>query len=434
MKKDYSNIEDLFKDNFDGYKVEPSASTWKSINGKLNLKQFLSPGFKHFNVYYLSIIIGIAATIGVLFSSNDQLKTKETKLTTPNETEILIKNNAEIEKGTVSDAVKEKTLNKKQKRIQQKVKKADAIIESSRVSEVIPITKNQKLEKISDGLNDSMTELKKITVLPPKPLFKLNNKQGCAPFRVKLENYTQLAQKYEWNFGDGSKSKETNPVHMYRYPGVYTVSLKATGLGGVAYSVIDSVVVHESVENKISYSFDSKITENEVFALSVKTGQNAEYEWNFGDGTYSNLQNPTHAYKKEGYYAISLITLTENNCYDSVKVADAFVVKSSKKIVFPSAFTPNLNGPSEGKYNENDIHNNIFHPLVNGQLEEYNLKIFAKSGLLIFESNDVRIGWDGYFQNRLLPSGVYPYIVTIKFEGDDKPTQQRRNLTILHKR
>jgi gliding motility-associated-like protein len=434
MKKEYSNIEDLFKETFDGYKVEPSTSTWKSINGKLNLKQFLSPGLKHFNVYYLSAIIGIAAVIGALLSNNEQLKTTETKLTTPNKTEISIENNAEIIEDLAKNNATKETSDIKHTRIQQRIKKSNTIIESSKVSEVIPITQNQKLEKISDGSTDSMSELNKIAVLPPKPLFKLNNKQGCAPFKIKLDNYTELAQSFEWTFGDGSKSKDKNPVHTYRYPGVYTISLKASGLGGVAYSVIDSIVVHEGVDNKVAYSFNSKLTEDEPFVISVKSSQNADYEWNFGDGTYSTQPNPTHAYSKEGHYSISLITLTENNCYDSVKVADAVVLKSNKKIVFPNAFCPNPNGPSEGKYKENDLNNNIFHPVVKGQLMEYNLKIFAKSGLLIFESNNVKIGWDGYFQNRLLPSGVYPYIVTVKFEGDNKPTQQRGNLTILHKR
>ena len=96
-----------------------------------------------------------------------------------------------------------------------------------------------------------MSELNKIAVLPPKPLFKLSNKQGCAPFKIQLDNYTELAQKYEWSFGDGNKSKDKNPTHTYRYPGVYNITLKATGIGGVAYSVIDSIIVHESVDNKV---------------------------------------------------------------------------------------------------------------------------------------------------------------------------------------
>jgi len=435
MKKDYKNIEDLFRDSFNGYKIEPSSGTWKDINGKLNLKQFLSPGFKHFNVYYLSAVVGIISAIALAFADNDQLETSQTKLNAPTKTEI-------VKDKTTNNTDKTNTISinrlndQKKIRIQQKVEKQKSTIvtESSRVSEVIPFTQNQKLEQITDGSVDSESELNKITVSPPKPLFKLNNKIGCAPFKIKLNNHSELANNYEWTFGDGHKSKEKNPTHTYIYPGVYTVSLKAKGLGGIAISVMDSVVVHEGVSNKISTSFDSKLNEGEWFAISVKNNQNAEYEWNFGDGNYSFEKNPTHVYEKEGIYSISLITLTENNCYDSVEVAEAVVVKSNKKFVFPSAFSPNPNGPSIGKYADNDVYNNIFHPKVKGELAEYSLRIFAKTGLLIFESKDLKIGWDGYYQNRLMPAGVYPYVVTLKFEGDTKPIQQRRNVTIVHKK
>lgn len=435
MKKDYSNIEDLFKDSFDGYQVEPSTSAWKGINGKLNLKQLLRPGLKHFNVYYLSTIVGIIAVVGVLLFNDKDREPTNVNQTAISNNEIVTEKSASTNetKETINEKISKKEY-KSKTRIQQRVEnqKLNEVTERSKVADIIPITQNYKVEKIPDDFKDSMSELNKIKVQPPKPLFQLNNKQGCAPFKIKLFNYTELAQKYEWMFGDGSKSKDKNPTHTYRYPGIYKITLKASGIGGIAYSVIDSVIVHESVENKINYSFNSELTEGELFAISVNTNQKADYQWIFGDGTYSYKQNPTHKYQKEGHYSISLITLTDNNCYDSVKVADAIVVKSTKKVGFPTAFCPNPNGPSEGKYSINDLHNTIFHPIVKGQLAEYNLKVFSKTGLLIFESDDTKIGWDGYYQNRLMPSGVYPYVVTYKFEGDNKPIQQRGDVTILH--
>ena len=33
---------------------------------------------------------------------------------------------------------------------------------------------------------------------------------------------------YEWDFGDGKTSTESNPVHVYAKPGEYTISLKVT--------------------------------------------------------------------------------------------------------------------------------------------------------------------------------------------------------------
>ncbi len=34
---------------------------------------------------------------------------------------------------------------------------------------------------------------------------------------------------WSWDFGDGGTSNEQNPVHVYNYPGPFTVSLTASG-------------------------------------------------------------------------------------------------------------------------------------------------------------------------------------------------------------
>jgi hypothetical protein len=40
------------------------------------------------------------------------------------------------------------------------------------------------------------------------------------------------ATSWEWDFGDGSKSAEQNPIHQYKVPGDYTVVLNAKGPEG----------------------------------------------------------------------------------------------------------------------------------------------------------------------------------------------------------
>lgn len=44
---------------------------------------------------------------------------------------------------------------------------------------------------------------------------------------VTFTNFSQNATSYEWNFGDGQTSTETNPVHIYAAPGSYTIVLTA---------------------------------------------------------------------------------------------------------------------------------------------------------------------------------------------------------------
>jgi PKD repeat protein len=50
--------------------------------------------------------------------------------------------------------------------------------------------------------------------------------EGDAPFRVRFydTSYGDYDQRL-WNFGDGNTSDDRNPVHLYREPGKYDVSL-----------------------------------------------------------------------------------------------------------------------------------------------------------------------------------------------------------------
>lgn len=44
--------------------------------------------------------------------------------------------------------------------------------------------------------------------------------------------------------------------------------------------------------------------------------QNANtYQWDFGDGTFSNIQSPTHSYPGAGSYTVTLIVSDSNGCY-----------------------------------------------------------------------------------------------------------------------
>lgn len=54
---------------------------------------------------------------------------------------------------------------------------------------------------------------------------------------VKFDNYTRNASRYEWDFGDGTKSTEKNPEHVYQQAGDYQVKLKVfNGIGENEYS------------------------------------------------------------------------------------------------------------------------------------------------------------------------------------------------------
>ena len=94
------------------------------------------------------------------------------------------------------------------------------------------------------------------------------------------------------------------------------------------------------------------------------------------------------------------------------KLLDVTAVAGGE-ILFPNAFTPNANGSNGGVYNPNDPGqnlNDVFHPVFSG-VEEYQLWIYNRWGELLFESNDILIGWDGYYKGDLSQQDVYVWKV-----------------------
>jgi len=78
-----NNIEDIFKDNFNGFKINPSPNIWKGIRGKLWWKEFLQFSTGSINAYYVgAVIVGTLVTYSaVKYTGNKEIETVEDKLT-----------------------------------------------------------------------------------------------------------------------------------------------------------------------------------------------------------------------------------------------------------------------------------------------------------------------------------------------------------------
>jgi PKD repeat protein len=112
---------------------------------------------------------------------------------------------------------------------------------------------------------------------------------------------------YSWAFGDGESSAQKNPRHTYATAGTYAWSLTVSMLGQtcsktgtIAVAPVCAVTcqgfaVPASGDAPLSVSFSGSAT------ATACAGAPA-FAWSFGDGTSSNLQNPTHTYDTAGNY------------------------------------------------------------------------------------------------------------------------------------
>ncbi len=123
---------------------------------------------------------------------------------------------------------------------------------------------------------------------------------------------------WEWTFDDGATSTEENPSHEYADGGTYTVVLTVTTDVGctstVTYDVgVDAGPAVEFTVEDVCQNFPI-VTDN---TTTIATGTITDYLWDFGDGTTSTEDEPTHNYAEAGTYTITLIAYSANGCTDT---------------------------------------------------------------------------------------------------------------------
>tara|TARA_Y100000589_G_scaffold74563_1_gene67986 strand:+ start:21328 stop:24078 length:2751 start_codon:yes stop_codon:yes gene_type:complete len=140
--------------------------------------------------------------------------------------------------------------------------------------------------------------------------------------------------------------------------------------------------------------------------------------WEFGDGTISNEQNPSHLYSNPGLYYVWLTVTDENNCEQSVM--KTINVLEEYYSYSPNAFSPNGDGV-----------NDLFAPILTDiDYETYEINIFNRWGDIVFKTNNYDESWDGTFKGEDLPQAVYTYKITYKTRrGIDK--QERGDIVLV---
>lgn len=198
------------------------------------------------------------------------------------------------------------------------------------------------------------TKVPTITAQPTssglKAAFSASPQTGSFPLEVRFSDQsTGNPHTWTWNFGDGSYSNEEAPVHLYGDVGTYTVNLKVTGNGGSSSSekpeyivVTDpsspppivpttvpttpitaiptivptpTAIAHPTIiptptTGKLVADFSSNVRSGnpplQVSFYDKSSGQPDKWFWSFGDGSYSEEQNPVHSYADQMTYLVSL--------------------------------------------------------------------------------------------------------------------------------
>ncbi len=288
--------------------------------------------------------------------------------------------------------------------------------------------------------SDSISQSVIIRPTPPVASFEVPG-PGCTPRQLQFTNTSKYANSYLWDFGDGSISTKKDPIYTYFEDGTYAVTLTVSGPGG-SDSYKADLTIWPTPAAFFNLAPDSVYVNDKPVKFFNYSSNSANYSWSFGDtdqetGETSSTNTtgdfePAHVYETIGWKDVQLIASNEH-CADTLLRKNAVFVSPAGGLRFPNVFKPNTNGPSGGYYDPNDpaSKNSVFFPGVIDQVLEYHLYIYNRWGELIFSSDNVNYGWDGYINGRLAKQGVYVWKVKGKYTNG-KNFVEAGDLTLLH--
>ncbi len=166
---------------------------------------------------------------------------------------------------------------------------------------------------------------------------------------IYFSNYSENADSYYWDFGDGKVDSLINPIHSYDSAGTYTVCLMASNNCSNDTFCLD---VYADCEAPLA-GFSFIDTSGVVYFFNNSTGNNLNWYWDFGDGTYSYQQNPIHVYDSAGVFLVNLLVFNlcdSNVIYDSISVTitTQSEVLSNLLQIYPNPTTDIITIKAEG--------------------------------------------------------------------------------------
>ena len=263
-----------------------------------------------------------------------------------------------------------------------------------------------------------------LIVQNPMAAFSASDFTGCAPEEINFINTSTIDgtdPEWNWDFGDGNFSDEEHPSHIFEVSGTYNVQLSFITAEGCISEIAHNVeiVIYPNPIADYTYSPTKPLINEEILFENLSIDFQ-DLLWDFGDGTFSEEENPSHTYADVGDYFVSLIVNYEE-CFDTL----TRVITITEPLIFyvPNVFTP-----------DGDSFNESFVPIFTAGYDpyDYHLTIFNRWGEIIFESYNTEMGWNGTYGNGpLVEDGVYVWLIQVGDPRTDERYEFVGNVTLV---
>lgn len=160
--------------------------------------------------------------------------------------------------------------------------------------------------RVSNAFGSNTVTFSKYIEANDKP--KANFSKVIVSRTVYFTNLTLYGNTYEWDFGDGETSTDSDPIHEYQNDGVYDVILRAENDCGVNEFKMKVTIITVPIA---LFSADTTFgcTTFKVKFINLSSTNVTSWTWTFPGGTpsTSSLFEPTVEYKNPGSFDVKLV-------------------------------------------------------------------------------------------------------------------------------
>lgn len=282
---------------------------------------------------------------------------------------------------------------------------------------------------ITDVCGTSLVLSSIVNVAPiPVPSYLVTNPNQCEPAVFEIINTTDPTQSQTIEWVINGTQQVINQQTVYTDPlmaGSYPIQMTVTSAAGCTQTVTfqNALVVEAPPVAAFSYTPNTPTSLDAEVAF-INGSMNADsYVWSFENGAPngSYQQNPTVSFPNgtEGEYEVMLIAYSDWGCSDTAY--QTIIVIEAQTVFAPNAFTPN-----------GDEFNNSWKVTVNGyDVFDFTLTLYNRWGELIWESHDASVDWDGTYNGKVVPSGIYTWVIRTKELNNDNKVTLTGHVTVI---
>ena len=178
-------------------------------------------------------------------------------------------------------------------------------------------------QSVNNGCSFDTTSITIEVFGSPELDFTAGPSSLCVNESVSFDASPGGAVSLVWDFGDGSGSSLSDPVHTYLQPGIFSVVLTGTGVNGCESAVSHPVTVTGAPQASVEVP-DQVGCSPFTVAFSGSSDSGLFYAWDFGDGNTDVGEEAQHTFFNAGseplHYTVSLVVENLQLCADTVEM------------------------------------------------------------------------------------------------------------------